>query len=252
MLQTLPLFLLFNSSVVKPLLLLLFCSLILNYTEAQRKSINGLVRDSITLLPIPGVTITNGTTQKSVETNETGFFHLDASVNDYIYALAENYNYDSLTFSYIFSDTISILLSPKGSILPNVIVKGKYNKYQLDSMDRITRFIQSNGRRMPTLSDSHPSGFGLTFNLDKVFKKQYRERGQNEKAFNRMERQSYVDYRFSPYLVNSYTSLKGDALSLFISKYTPTYEWLRRNTTNEDVMYYINEKLKDYRTFKSQ
>jgi hypothetical protein len=233
---------------VKFLLLLVFFALTFTNIQAQRKSINGLVRDSITLFPLGGAIVTNGTTGKIAETDKRGFFHLDASVNDYIFALAENYNHDTLTFSYLFSDTISILLSPAGNILPNVIVKGNLNKYQLDSIDRKARFIQINGKPMSTLSDSHPSGFGLTFNLDKVFKKQYRERSESEKSLNRMEKRLYVDYRFSPHFVNYYTSLKGDQLREFMAKYTPTYEWLRRHATNEDVMYYINEKLKEYRT----
>jgi hypothetical protein len=221
-------------------------------TEAQRKSVNGLVRDSITLLPIQRAMVTNGTTQKSVETDANGFFHLEASVNDHIYALAENYHQDTLTFNYLFTDTVSILLSPSGNILPNVVVRGNNTKYQLDSLDRKARFEQLNGKTMKTLADNHPSGFGLTFNLDKVFKKQTRERGENERTFNRMEKRSYVDYRFSPHLVNYYTSLKGDDLRRFMNKYTPTYEWLRQNPTNEDVLYYINQKLKDIRSSKSR
>jgi hypothetical protein len=232
---------------VKAIFFIILFAITFTKTNAQRKTISGLVRDSITLFPIKGAIITNGSTQASTETNERGFFRLDASVNDYIYALAKNYHYDTLTFSYLFNDTIAILLSPSGNILPGVIVRGRYNKYQLDSMDRKARFEQLNGKAMKTLSDVHPSGFGLTFNLDKVFKKQYRERNESEKSFTRAEKRAYIDYRFSPYLVNYYTALKGDELLSFMNRYTPSFEWLRLNPTNEDVLYYINQKLKDYR-----
>src|SRR5215210_1345470 len=44
----------------------------------------------------------------------------------------------------------------------------KSNKYQLDSIERRKAFEQNRGNTMKTLSTSHPSGFGLTFSLDKV------------------------------------------------------------------------------------
>jgi hypothetical protein len=59
-----------------------------------------------------------------------------------------------------------------------------------------------------------------------------------------LEKSAYVNYRFSPYTVAYYTGLKGEKLLAFLHKYTPTYEWLRQHPTQEDVLLYINEKLK--------
>ncbi len=55
-----------------------------------------------------------------------------------------------------------------------------------------------------------------------------------------------MQYRFSADLVGAYTGLKGDSLNNFINKYWPDYDWLRKHTSDEDVFYYINDKLKDY------
>jgi len=46
-------------------------------------------------------------------------------------------------------------------------------------------------------------------------------------------------------LVSSLTGLKDEDLSLFMQQYRPTYQWLRAHPTDEDIMFYINEKLKD-------
>jgi hypothetical protein len=46
--------------------------------------------------------------------------------------------------------------------------------------------------------------------------------------------------------VGTYTGLKGDSLNTFINKYSPDYDWLRKHTSDEDVFYYINDKLKDF------
>ncbi len=163
---------------------------------------------------------------------------------------AKDYTNDTITYQYLFTDTLRILLQPAGNILPNVVVTGHYTRYQLDSIKRKADFATLLGSRIPTLSSSHPSGFGLTFNLDAVFKKKYRDLHKKEQIFANTERAAYVSYRFSPHLVAHFTGLKGSRLQDFIQRYEPSYEWLRKNTSNEDVLYYINDKLKSYRKIK--
>lgn len=103
---------------------------------------------------------------------------------------------------------------------------------------------------MKTFSSSHPSGFGLTFNLDKVFKKKYRNREKDEDMFDKREKMEYVYYRYSPYIVNYYSGLKGEALQKFMRQNTPGYDWLRQHLSNEDMLYYINDRLKAFRPTK--
>ena len=208
--------------------------------NAQSGTLNGLLLDSITHFPIDYGTITNATRKKTVHSDEKGFFRIEVAPKDFIYAIAKSYRYDTLTYSFLFSDTINIFLLPTGTILPNVTVRTTYNRYQLDSIDRKTEFEQNKGTTLNTLSSSHPSGFGLTFNLDIFFKKRYKYKKRKEHSFINKEKMAYSDYRFSPHLVAYYTRLKGDALRDFIHLYTPNYNWLRQHTTNEDVMYYIN------------
>lgn len=233
-------------------LLLVVLTVISFGIQAQQRSITGYLLDSLTHLPIVNGTITNGTTRTSVNSNEKGFFHLQAAPNDFIYAVATSYHYDTLIYSYIFTDTITIYLSPAGNILPNVTVTAKYTKYQLDSIERRTSFEQSMGKPMKTLSNDHPSGFGLTFSLDKLYDKKYKNRKRGERNFEVREKMVYVDYRFSPHIVAFYTGLKGDTLQNFLNKYTPDYNWLRRHPSNEDVMFYINDKLKAYHGSKKR
>lgn len=215
--------------------------------KAQSSTVNGFLLDSITHFPVDYGTITNATQKKTVRSNEKGFFRLEVAPNDFIYAIAKSYRYDTLTYSFLFSDTITIFLSPADNILPNVTVRTTYNKYQLDSIDRKTEFEQNRGTTLSTLSSSHPSGFGLTFNLDRFFKKKYKYKKRNEQSFTNREKMAYIDYRFSPHLVAYYTHLKGEPLRDFMHRYTPDYNWLRQHTTNEDMVYYINDKLKAFK-----
>lgn len=229
------------------LIILIFISFKVN---GQAGVMKGFLLDSITHFPISNGTVVNATSKKSVQSNEKGFFQLEAAPNDFIYAFAKSYRYDTLVYSFIFNDTITLYLPPSGNILPNVTVRTKYNKYQLDSMERRTAFEQNRGNTMKTLSTSHPSGFGLTFNLDKAFQKKYKNQKRGEKMLRNTEEMAYIDFRFSPHIVAYYTGLKGDSLKTFIREYTPSYAWLRLHPTDEDMLYYINDKLKAYKAVK--
>jgi hypothetical protein len=223
------------------IIILIFIS---SAANSQPRLINGYLLDSITHFAVANGTITNATGKKSAQSNEKGFFRIQAAPGDFMYGSARSYHYDTLVYSFIFTDTISMYLSPAGSILPTVTVTTKYNKYQSDSAERKASFEQDMGKPMKTLSSSHPSGFGLTFNLDKVFKKKYRNRKKDEDMFDKRENTEYVYYRYSPYIVAYYTGLKGEELQNFMRQNTPGYNWLRQHPSNEDVLYYINDKLK--------
>lgn len=215
--------------------------------KAQPKVLNGYLRDSITHFPIRGGTLTNATSGKRVMSNEKGFFRLEVANNDVLYAVANAYRFDTLTYSPLFADTVVIYLSPTGAVLPNVTVTTQYNKYQLDSIERKRAFEANRGQVLPTVASSPSSGFGLTINLDRFFKKKYRDQKRQEHTFRKSEQAAYIQYRFPPELVAYYTGLKGEELRTFMLRYMPSYEWLRQHPTKEEVMYYLNEKIKAYR-----
>src|SRR3954462_9356826 len=102
------------------LLLIISIIIICSKINAQRRVMSGYLLDSITHFAIVNGTITNGNDKKSVNTDERGFFRLNAAPNDFIYATAKAYRYDTLVYSYLFTDTITIYLSPMGNILPTV------------------------------------------------------------------------------------------------------------------------------------
>jgi hypothetical protein len=234
-------------SILKHLVALSTFILITVTVSAQRKVINGFLRDSATLFPIADGILTNSTVNKAVRSDKNGFFRLEAGANDFIYASAKSYRFDTLKYSLMFTDTITIFLPFAGTVLPEVTVKGKYSKYQRDSIDRRKEFEESRGTVLKTLATNHPSGFGLTFNLDKAFKKKYKNQDRDEKLFTTLEKMAYINYRFSPNLVAYYTGFKGDKLKTFMNLYTPSFQWLRQHSSNEDVLYYINDKLKLYK-----
>jgi len=215
--------------------------------KAQQGILKGYLRDSITHYPITNGTITNWNTQKKVKTDAKGFFYIEVTTNDQLHAQAPEYNNDTVQYTAFYTDTITLYLSPSGSLLPGVTVRAEYTKYQLDSMRRRRDFDTIRGNVVPVLGKAPPNGFGLNINLDRFYKKRYRQKAKADELFDRTEKQLYVDYRFSPQMVAYYTGLKGDPLRLFMYRYTPSYDWLRQHTSQQDVLLYINDRLKQFK-----
>jgi hypothetical protein len=222
--------------------------LVSSIASAQKRTVKGYVLDSVTHSPLTNAIITNENTHKVAFTNNLGFFSITTSKNDMLFFDALNYKFDTLYVNNILPDTITIFMAPEVFTLPGVTVTTEgYSQYQLDSLRRRISFIDDAGRKAPAISRSNSLGAGIAINMDALLNKKNKQRKKAYKYFERSERDAYIDYRYSPALVMEYTGLKGEALSSFMQKTTPSYEWLRTHTTDEDVVYYINDKLKQYK-----
>jgi hypothetical protein len=230
-------------------LLLVLC-LINQILPAQGYYLNAFVKDSITHFAINGAKVINTRTGNNAITDEHGFVHIEVSPNDLISFGAADYTANLIEFSSLFIDTITIFLPPSGKVLPTVSVTTRYSKYQLDSMNRKREFEENRGTKINSVSAA--PGFGVAINLDKIFKDKYKYQRKNEKRFGVMEKAAYVAYRYSPQLVAYYTGLKGPVLQDFMNQYTPSYDWLRAHPTDEELMYYINEKIKLFNAAQKQ
>jgi len=212
--------------------------------------VSGRVRDSLTHFPVAKATVINSSMNTRVETDLNGLFKIKLAPNDVLYVVADSYHYDTVRYSILYGDTLNIYLSFSGDILPTVTVGSRYNKYQLDSMERRSTFEEMRGHTLNTISSDRTSGFGLIINLDRFTKKKYKNKKKEEKLFQQTEQTAYVNYRFSPQLVSFYSGLKSDKLRIFMYRYTPDYAWLRQHPSNEQIVYYISDKLKAFRNEK--
>lgn len=217
-----------------------------NYCQAQTVTVSGLLKDSITHFPISNGSILNEKTRVVFHTDGNGLFTLRLSPGDLVLAAAPGYHSDTLRYSFLSTDTLTLYLSPTGDILPNVTVSARYNKYQSDSIDRRSTFDLMRGKELSTISNRRHEGFGIVLNLDRFTKRKYQDQRKKEKLFEETERIAYVNYRFPAAMVAFYTGLKGDTLRQFLYENTPSYQWLRQHSTNEEVIYYISDRLKMY------
>jgi hypothetical protein len=227
-----------------------FCLLIFCCTcfvvSAQRKNERwGYLRDSATREPIAHASVSNLNTKKTVMTSATGRFKIDLSENQVLSFAAVGYHFDTIHYNkeFLLQDTLQLDLAPLAHSLGNVTVTGRgWSSYQIDSMERRKDYLGDVNYKIPTFALSN-TGAGLGFNLDHYSKREKAKRKRFE-FFEAGEDEAYINYRFSASLVNKYSNLKDEQLQLFMQQYRPTSEWLRNHNTEEDLMYYINDKLK--------
>ena len=213
--------------------------------NAQKKTITGFVTDSTTNAPLAGVQVINLTGNKKTTTDSKGKFSLSVDVDDVLFFTKDNYHFQMIRYNILMAQTLYVRMGILMHELPGVTVRASYSKYQSDSLQRLDDFNKDLVSPKYTTISNNPSGAGAVINLDH-FTKREKSKRRAEKLFAQHEEDAYVRYRFSPELVSAYTGLKGDSLSHFINLYWPDYKWLRQHTSDEDVFYYINDKLKDY------
>jgi hypothetical protein len=228
--------------------ILFFFSLAAN---AQRRIVYGFLKDSITQLPIPSGTITNANTKKNVRTEQNGNFLIEVAPNDVLYAVAKDYKFDTLHYSTLSKDTIAIYLPPSDDIMETVTVEASYAKYQADSIRRRREYESDRGQTYSKIDQSRSEGFGVAVNLDAIFKKK-NNRKRSERNYEQTEDDIYYNFRYPIQLVSMYTGYKGDELVKFYQFSRPSVKWLKEHPSREELVYYINEKLKQYKAQKKR
>ena len=217
--------------------------------QAQKKNmVVGILTDSSTKEPVVLASVSNLNTKKTVMTNNRGIFKIEL-LNDQVLSFAAvGYYFDTVNFQQklLKNDTLFLELEPLVRSLGNVTVTAKgMNAYQMDSIERRTDFMEDiMNYKIPTVSGSN-SGAGIALNIDRFSRKEKNKR-KAMAFFETNEREAYINYRFPPAIVTKYSGLKDEALHMFMQLYRPSYAWLRANKTEEDIKYYINDKLKEF------
>jgi hypothetical protein len=215
-------------------------------TFGQERQVYGYLLDSATLLPVQYAEVRNEDTKAFTTTNEAGLFKIRADIDQVLIFKLISYTTKTFKYSSRFAnvDTIRVIIVPTLTHnLENVIVSTyTYKHYQLDSAERRQEFLADVGPKKRTLQNGS-SGAGIGLNLDKLFTNDSKQRKRAVAQFDANEEWQYTKLRYSPILVYGYTRLRGDSLQMFMKRFTPSYHWLRTHT-DEDVKFFINDKLK--------
>ena len=225
-----------------------------SYSFAQKSDNKiGFLKDSSTQMPIVLASVTNLTTRETVMTSSAGKFSIAVKPKDILSFAAVGYYFDTLTVTQENSlGAIDAYLKPLGAYLGNVTVSSRgLNRYQLDSMERRKEFLQGiAGYMIPAVAKAN-SGAGIALNIDR-FSKNEKKKRRAYAFYEDNENEAYINYRFTPELVASLTGFKDDALQAFMQTYRPSAAWLRSNLTKEDLVYYINAQLKNYKPTRNE
>ncbi|MDA3616555.1 peptidase associated/transthyretin-like domain-containing protein [Polluticaenibacter yanchengensis] len=220
---------------------------------AQNKVFKGTVIDSATQKPLANTTILLVTKGVSSSTNMNGSFAVEAGVGSLLAFIKDGYYSDtvSIKIENILDSSYTFRLKPLHGTLEDVtITSDKYSKYQQDSLARRTYFLRTVGEnKIPVISQANNLGFGVAINIDHFTKREKTKRAARS-LFEILEEDAYINSRWNEQVVAGYTSLAGDELITFMAEYRPSYKWLRKNTADDDILYYVNGKLSKFKKKK--
>lgn len=231
------------------------CALLffVNVSNAQqRKILSGAIFDKEGNQPVRMANVTNISIGKTAVSRVNGTFEIEATAGNIISFGANGFYADTVSITTGMYETGNILLTlrPLPNTLTDVTVVGNLSAYQIDSIARRKSFLEDVGdNEIPVVSRANDLGFGVGINIDRFSKREKRKRKARD-IFTMMEEEAYVNYRWNEALLQKYTTYRDDELIAFMERNRPEYLWLRKNTTEKDLMYYINTSLKKEKKHK--
>lgn len=247
--------------MAKPKIDTVFCNTFFRYTcitillttffycaTAQQRIVRGRVSRDQTDEVLMGVDIDNISQQLHRQSDLGGNFKILAKVGDILVFSNIGYMPDTLrVLSYIIDSGYNVMLRPETRSLPMVSVQGDLNKYQLDSLKRREdyKYIYERPVRKINGGTTPSNGVGIGISPVTYFSKKEKEVRHLKKRLAQNEENYYIDYRFSRSYVAKLTLLQGDSLQLFMKRYTPSYSYCRK-TSSDGMLLYINESLKNF------
>lgn len=217
------------------------------FSNAQKITLSGCIKEGLKNEPIGYASITDLKTKQTILSNKLGCFTIQGSENDLIAISAVGYYTDTIRLhaaTPVLDKIFTLKLVDDNAV--TVYAKTKYTKYQRDSITRRDEFMKGLGNNpLPTFDRSN-SGAGLGISLDR-FSKREKDKRKAIAIFEDMEKEHFINYNFSPSIVGEFAALPPDSLLQFVQKIRPSYKWLRKHNTKEDILYYVNDKLKELR-----
>ncbi|MCW3467469.1 carboxypeptidase-like regulatory domain-containing protein [Chitinophaga nivalis] len=220
-----------------------FCLATVQLLQAQ-VTVTGMISDSNKLV-LPYATVSNITNGKRSLSDQGGFYKISASRNDKLVFTFVGYHPDTLVVTLTTGTlTRNMVMVPAGKFLKGVEITTQYTPYQIDSIERRKQYGY-----ILDLPDTHlagdntPVGAGVVFSPITRFSKKEKQKRQFKKNYEQMEREKYIDSRFTPVLVHQVTGLAGDSLQHFMRDNYPDYN-LMRTIPNNDLIYWITDRYK--------
>src|ERR1700722_582469 len=233
--------------MLRKLLFNLFILALLSTPAVAQQMLKGKVRQKTTDAILTSVTVFNQTQRKYNISDAGGNYRIVANPGDTITFSSAGYHADT---TYVVSAELEdkngyvVYLDPNLVELQAVLV-GQLSNYQLDSIQRKEDYAWLDQvHKVRLAGDQTPTdGVGIGFSPVTYFSSEQKNLRQLRQRIGKEEKDYYIDSRFPSSYVSMVTGLKGDSLQYFMVTYRPTYRFCR-GASNEDILLYINEKLK--------
>ena len=228
--------------------LLLFFLTICSCVLAQQPLAGKVVKKGSAEILI-GVTIANLSQGRHNVSDMGGNYKIAAKPGDTLLFSSAGYQTDTVIVAgYMFTESFLVPLEPHVVALQAVKVDELRN-YQLDSIKRREEysFILDKKHPVKLMNEKrNADGPGLSFSPIGYFSKRERQKRELKKRLRQEEEDYYIDSKFSLSRVSQLTRLSGDSLRIFMWRYRPSYKFCR-SAGGQDMLFYINEKLKIYK-----
>ena len=222
--------------------IIFFCS-----TLSAQQSVTGKVYSSINDSIIVDASVLNKRTGRLSGTDNSGKFSMTAIEGDSLIFSATGFEPDTIVIQFhMFLVPVDVTLGPRVISLENVELRSDYSA---DSLAR--RNLYSDIYNQPGITGRNrpADGVGISISPLSYFSKAAKQKRELKKRLEKQEQEAFIDYSFPEGWVSSLTGLKNDSLKLFMIRYRPSYEFCRR-ATRADMIVYVSDKFKEFRKGK--
>ncbi|HEY4285899.1 MAG TPA: hypothetical protein VGN00_02260 [Puia sp.] len=199
---------------------------------------------------LPSVSVINHSQRKINLSDAGGNYKIPAKPGDTITFTSAGYKPDTaFVRSWMFEEKGGYLvnLEPNPVGLPAVQVD-EIDNYKKDSIKRKEEYawVYPTHRRRLIGSETPQDGVGIIISPLDYFGTRETQKRRLRKRLKQEEIDYYIDFRFPAAYVSRVTGLHDDSLRIFLYRYRPGYGFCRK-ASNEDILLYINDKLKKFR-----
>ncbi|MBO9727630.1 MAG: carboxypeptidase-like regulatory domain-containing protein [Chitinophaga sp.] len=214
-------------------------------------TVTGMISDSNNLV-LPYATISNLNNGKRSLSDQGGYYKITGNRNDRIVITFVGYVPDTLIVTQSTgTQTSNVVLIAAGKFLKGVEITSQYTPYQKDSIERRNQYgYILDQPNKPLAGGNTPQGAGIVISPITRFSKKEKQKRQFKENYEKMEKEKFIDSRFTPLLVNKVTGLTGDSLHLFMRDNYPDYNTMR-TIANNDLLYWITDKYKAWKAKKN-
>ena len=230
---------------------LLLLILLATCTCSYGQKITGFVTDKTTRQLVSGALVTAGTAK--TYTNVSGGFQIDViDLRDSLKITHFAYKTYTIAISKA-SAVLHIELEPSVISLNTVTIHGDRD-FKKDSIENRIAYAKQFNYKGPTVMDAFTGnsnkqpGDLISINpllLIAALTKKSTPEYKFNKILIRDEHEQYVDEHFNKGIVSRVTGLSGDTLSVFLTQYRPSYQFVLK-ATDYDMEVYIKESLRKF------